>query len=171
MWLMLRPWRVSRRVWIKPWATWFSCACPWSLKGNWTIWPLKVPSSSKYSVILWFYEVVKQIKVVMWNYVHTPNIRDPFFHSTGLEIYSFPIYLKILIYIWLQLCNHQQYRCRFYTSKCSCKYISDPFSLPSKICLLFSLGGDLLGLGKWFFWTFVYYIYIGCKSLKVSTVY
>ena len=39
--------------WIKPWATWFSCACLCWLQENWTRWPLKVPSNSKDSMILW----------------------------------------------------------------------------------------------------------------------
>ena len=42
-------------MWIRPWATCFSCAYPCSLEGSWTRWPLKVPSNSKDSVILWFY--------------------------------------------------------------------------------------------------------------------
>ena len=33
---------------------WLSCGCPCSLQGSWTRWPLKVPSNSKHSVILFF---------------------------------------------------------------------------------------------------------------------
>ena len=34
-----------------------SHGCPCSLRGSWTRWPLKVPSNSKDSVIVWKYEV------------------------------------------------------------------------------------------------------------------
>jgi len=44
----------ERNCWIKPWATWYSCACPCLLQGSWTRWPLKVPSNSKGSMILWW---------------------------------------------------------------------------------------------------------------------
>ena len=42
MWLMSHPWRLARQGWIKPWATWSSCASPCSLHGNWTRWSLEV---------------------------------------------------------------------------------------------------------------------------------
>ena len=35
------------------WATWSSWRCPCSLQGGWARWPLKVPSSPNYSMILW----------------------------------------------------------------------------------------------------------------------
>ena len=53
MWLMPYPWRPSRQGWIRPWATWSSCAPLCSLQGSWTTWPSEVPSNSKDSMILW----------------------------------------------------------------------------------------------------------------------
>ena len=38
------------------WAPWLSCRHPCSLQGSWTRWPLRVPSNSNDSVILWFYD-------------------------------------------------------------------------------------------------------------------
>ena len=35
------------------WAIWSSCGYPCSLQGSWTGWPLKVPSNSNDSVVLW----------------------------------------------------------------------------------------------------------------------
>lgn len=34
-------------------STWYSCRCPCPLQGSWTKWPLRVPSSLNYSVVLW----------------------------------------------------------------------------------------------------------------------
>jgi len=34
--------------------TWSSCRCPCSWQGSWTRWPLKTPSNSNGSTILWF---------------------------------------------------------------------------------------------------------------------
>jgi len=33
LWLMPRPWRLSRRGWIRPWATWSSCSVPVHCRG------------------------------------------------------------------------------------------------------------------------------------------
>lgn len=46
---MFCPWRLSRRGWVRPSS---SCGCTYLLQGSWTRWPLKVPSSSKDSMIL-----------------------------------------------------------------------------------------------------------------------
>ena len=53
MWWMSSPWRLSRSGWTKLWATWSSWGCLCSLQGSWTRWPLKVPSNSNDSMILW----------------------------------------------------------------------------------------------------------------------
>ena len=52
---MPHPWRQSRSRWTELWATWCSCRCPCSLQGIWTRWPLRVPSNSNNSMVLWFY--------------------------------------------------------------------------------------------------------------------
>ena len=49
-WLMPHSWRFSRQGWIRPWATCSSCACPHSLQGSWTRWPLKISSDSEDSM-------------------------------------------------------------------------------------------------------------------------
>ena len=49
-------WRHSRSGWTGLWATRSSWRQPYSLQGGWTRWPLKVPSNSNYSVILWIYD-------------------------------------------------------------------------------------------------------------------
>jgi len=35
------------------WATWSSCKCPCLLQGIWTRWPLRVPSNTDNTLILW----------------------------------------------------------------------------------------------------------------------
>jgi len=55
MWWLCHPW-LLRPGWIRLWASWPSCGWPCLLQRSWTWWPLKVPSNSKDSVILWFYE-------------------------------------------------------------------------------------------------------------------
>ena len=52
---MLHPWRHSRPGWTRLWTAWFSCGYPCFLQGSCTRWLLKVLSSFKDSVILWFY--------------------------------------------------------------------------------------------------------------------
>ena len=46
-------WRHSRSGWTELWATWSSSRCPCSLQGSWTRWPLKFPSNSNDSIILY----------------------------------------------------------------------------------------------------------------------
>jgi len=54
-------WRHSTRPgWSRCWATWWSCGCPCSLQGSWTRWPLKIPSNSKDSMSVWFYEITNE---------------------------------------------------------------------------------------------------------------
>jgi len=38
------------------WATWSSWRYPCLRQGRWARWPLKVPSNTDYSIILWFYD-------------------------------------------------------------------------------------------------------------------
>lgn len=61
---MPHPWRSSRQGWIKPSASWFSCACPSSLQGSWNRWPLKFPSNSKDSVIQEFRGILGERKSI-----------------------------------------------------------------------------------------------------------
>ena len=49
------PWGHSRPGLMGLWATWSSCGCPCSLQGSWTRWPLRAPSNSMDSLILWLY--------------------------------------------------------------------------------------------------------------------
>ena len=35
-------------------STWWSCRCPCSWQGRWTRWPLRVPSNSNDSMVIWF---------------------------------------------------------------------------------------------------------------------
>ena len=49
-WWMPHPWR---HPWRGLWAPWCSCRCPCSLQGSWTGWPLRVPSDSNHSMLLW----------------------------------------------------------------------------------------------------------------------
>lgn len=37
---------------LERWATWWSCGCPCSLQGDWTRWPLRVPSNPNHSTII-----------------------------------------------------------------------------------------------------------------------
>ena len=46
----------SRSGWTGLWATWSSWRWPCLLQGEWTTWPLKVPSNPKHSMVLWFYD-------------------------------------------------------------------------------------------------------------------
>ena len=48
------PRKCSRLGWVRLWETWSSRRFPCSWQEDWTRWPLKVPSNSNYSVILWF---------------------------------------------------------------------------------------------------------------------
>lgn len=49
----LIPGNMQGQVGLGLWASWSSwCSC--SLQGGWTGWPVKVPSSPNYSMILWF---------------------------------------------------------------------------------------------------------------------
>ena len=47
-----------RGCWTGLWAAWSSCRCPCSLQESWTRWPLRVPSNSNDSVILWLEHTV-----------------------------------------------------------------------------------------------------------------
>lgn len=49
-----KPWRHSRSGWIWLWASWLSCRHLCSLQGSCMGWPLRVPSNSENSMILWF---------------------------------------------------------------------------------------------------------------------
>ena len=53
MWWMACLWRHSRSGWMGLWAILSSCRCPCSLQGSWIRWPLRIPSNSNDSMILW----------------------------------------------------------------------------------------------------------------------
>jgi len=48
------PCRHLKSGWMGLWAPWCGCRCPCSLQGSWTRWPLRAPSNSNNSMILWF---------------------------------------------------------------------------------------------------------------------
>ena len=76
MWLMPCPRRLWRWGWIRPGATWSSCACPCSLQGSWTRWPVKVSFKYKCSMILWSSLLLVQshheaaVNLVPWALAH-----------------------------------------------------------------------------------------------------
>lgn len=49
---MSHSWKCSRWDWMRLWATWSSENCPSLHQGDWTRWPLKVPSSPNHLMTL-----------------------------------------------------------------------------------------------------------------------
>ena len=54
---MPHPWKHSRSVWMGLWATRSSQRHPCSLQSGWTRWPLKAPSNTNHSMMLWGKEI------------------------------------------------------------------------------------------------------------------
>lgn len=64
-WWMSHPWRHSRSGCVGLWATSWSCRCCYSLQGSWTGWPLKIPSNSNDSTILWLQTLSCLVSLLM----------------------------------------------------------------------------------------------------------
>ena len=54
-WWMPSAWRHPGPDWTGLWVICWSCRCPCSLQKSWTGWPLRVPSNSNDSMVLWIY--------------------------------------------------------------------------------------------------------------------
>ena len=54
-------------------STWCSCRCPCSLQRSWTRWPLRAPSNSKHSMILWLVYVLDSRCSRQSRHVHTQS--------------------------------------------------------------------------------------------------
>ena len=81
---MPHPWKHSRSGWMGLWATWSSWRCPCSLQGVRARWPLKVPSNTNHSTILWFYErwMIRQAAICCTWLIHmNEKVRAPAFLS------------------------------------------------------------------------------------------
>ena len=103
---MSHPWVLSRWGCIRPWATCSSYACPCSLQGSWTGWPLKVLSNSKDSMILCSCDWIVVGIFFEWE-VKTHSCRVEKWHKSGIsgssalgEVWCF-WKTCLMKYIWL----------------------------------------------------------------------